>query len=65
MRTKFILDTDMAAHQQDENLTLLVEIKAPLAVIVEEAQVESEKSVNAVVPEIVGVTEERTLPPAV
>ena len=31
MRTKFILDTDMAAHQQDENLTLLVEIKAPLA----------------------------------
>lgn len=29
MRTKFILDTDMAAHQQDENLTLLVEIKAP------------------------------------
>ncbi|ASY14403.1 Ca-activated chloride channel homolog [Candidatus Planktophila dulcis] len=31
MRTKFILDTDLAAHQQDENLTLLVEIKAPLA----------------------------------
>jgi Ca-activated chloride channel family protein len=31
VRTKFILDTDMAAHQQDENLTLLVEIKAPLA----------------------------------
>lgn len=29
MRTKFILDTDLAAHQQDENLTLLVEIKAP------------------------------------
>lgn len=32
MRTKFILDTDLAAHQQDENLTLLVEIKAPTAV---------------------------------
>ena len=31
MRTKFILDTDLAAHQQDENLTLLVEIKAPTA----------------------------------
>lgn len=32
MRTKFILDTDLAAHQQDENLTLLVEIKAPAAI---------------------------------
>jgi Ca-activated chloride channel family protein len=31
VRTKFILDTDLAAHQQDENLTLLVEIKAPMA----------------------------------
>jgi len=31
VRTKFILDTDLAAHQQDENLTLLVEIKAPPA----------------------------------
>jgi Ca-activated chloride channel family protein len=31
VRTKFILDTDLAAHQQDENLTLLVEIKAPTA----------------------------------
>ena len=31
MRTKFILDTDLAAHQTDENLTLLVEIKAPQA----------------------------------
>ena len=29
MRTKFILDTDLAGFQQDENLTLLVEIKAP------------------------------------
>ena len=32
MRTKFILDTDLATHQEDESLTLLVEIKAPIAV---------------------------------
>lgn len=43
MRTKFILDTDLAAHQTDENLTLLVEIKAP------EAQNQSARPAQGVV----------------